>query len=132
MFSGHNVNFDRIIFNSNISYSLMQKNGSFGLGDLLIFFCRWFDPYVSFHQRGEYRIRILLILQWIFKRRANSLWHKIIKQPKHFKSSRSVFIWWWKYIVKFWSCWWDQNIVKIICEHKDLWWLYKFFITKLC
>lgn len=131
MFSGNNVKFDRIIFNSNVSYSLMQENGTFGLGDLLIFFCWWFDPDVSFHQCWKYRIWILLILQWIFKRWANSLWHKIIKQPKHFKSCGSVFIWWWKHFVKFWGCRWDQNIVKIICEHKNLWWLYKFVISKL-
>ena len=73
MFSGYDAEFDRIFFNSNISYSLMQKNGTFGLGDIFIFICWWPNFNVPFHQHRKYRIWILLILQWLFEWRQNSL-----------------------------------------------------------
>ena len=132
MFSGDNVKFDRIFFNSNIPYSLMQKDGTFGLGDIFIFICWGFDFNVSFHQCRKYWIWILLILQWFFEWRQNSLWHKIVKQSKHFKSHRSLFIWGWQCLIKFLGSRWNKDSVKIICEHKDVWWLYKFIIFKLC
>lgn len=86
MFSGHDVKFNRVFFNSHVSDTLMQKDGTFGLGDIFILICWWFDFDVSFCQCRKYRVWILLILQWFSKWGEDSLRDQIIKQPKHFKS----------------------------------------------
>lgn len=94
---------DWILFYSGFSHFRLQKNGSFGLGILLLFLYRrtYFDLPLCW--TGKHRLLLLRILRWIADRNRCLSNSEKLEYPKHSKQSGCLPLRWWKCYLKFWG-----------------------------
>lgn len=94
---------DWILFYCGFSYFRLQKNGSFGLGLLLLFLYRRAYLDLPLCWTGKHRLLLLRILRWIADRNRCLSNSEKLEYPKHSKQSGCLSLRWWKCYLKFWG-----------------------------